>query len=256
MRLQLLLSLLTTLWITLQHLNHGKFYNVSAFIISISITSTTSTTTVTPTPSLLLTAATTSSDGSTSTASDRLSTSPTPVTPKLGILYDTPVSNHGARCRLILYKKGIGPEEVLIQPPSVLGGVTSETYRSFNPEGKMPLFVCTDRQNDCNNDTTNMNDDLLHIFESDTIARFLLHQYEHIHPLFQPNNVRSNLMVRIHDMYISTIQGCLYKAKPPFGIYSTRIDALQELIRQLCIIEKFIGATKRQQQRPILFMWQ
>ena len=176
-------------------------------------------------------------------AADQSSTESVSVEPKKGILYDVPVSNHGARCRLILYKKNIGSDEVLIQPPSVLGGLTSETYRSFNPQGKMPLFVCSSTRTDNSNnnvdsETNNTNqNDMVNIFESDTISRYLLHEYEHISPSFQPNHVRSNLMVRMHDMYIATIQGCLYKAKPPFGIYSTRIDALQELIRQLHIIE-------------------
>ena len=179
---------------------------------------------------------TASLESNANTATDQSSTSVVSTTPKKGILYDTPVSNHGARCRLILYKKGIGPEEVLVQPPSVLGGLTSESYRSLNPQGKMPLFVCTNQQQEQQLDSSNI-DEIVNIFESDTISRYLLHEYEHVHPSFHPNSVRSNLMVRIHDTYISTIQGCLYKAKPPFGMYHTRIDAIQEFRRQLCILE-------------------
>jgi diadenosine tetraphosphate (Ap4A) HIT family hydrolase/glutathione S-transferase len=209
--------------------------SILVVLVSAFTTTTTTTTTTSPwsrkkyAPTASALTALSSSDNTIPTTTDQSSSTSSimPVQPNKGILYDTPVSNHGARCRLILYKKGIGSDEVLIQPPSVLGGLTSEVYQSFNPEGKMPLFVCTH----------NTNHDMTHIFESDTISRYLLHEYEPISPSFQPNHVRSNLMVRIHDMYISTIQGCLYKAKPPFGIHGTRIDALQELMRQLRIIE-------------------
>ena len=41
-------------------------------------------------------------------------------------------------------------------------------------------------------------------------------------------------------MYITTIQGALYKAAAPFGIYGTRSDALNELQKQLKIIDDLI----------------
>ena len=241
MRFPLLILLLLAPSITfLQLFRYNSGVGASAFTITVPIVISFSRRpyirqTSIPTTLSILAASTFSED---STAADRI---PTLSTPKKGILYDTPVSNHGARCRLILYKKGIGPEEVLIQPPSVLGGLTSETYRSLNPEGKMPLFVCTNHDSNVDSEHTNVhNYDLMNIFESDTISRFFLHEYEHIRPSFQPNHVRSNMMVRVHDMYISTIQGCLYKAKPPFGTYGTRTEALQELVRQLCIIENLM----------------
>jgi glutathione S-transferase/diadenosine tetraphosphate (Ap4A) HIT family hydrolase len=149
------------------------------------------------------------------------------VRPRGGTLYEIPVSNNGARCRLILYKKKLS-EEIAVQPPSVLGGLQSDLYRSCNPEGKMPLFI--------RNGSKEEEEDLVHIFESDTIARYLLQEYRHLPPSFQPENPRSNLMARIHDMYLTTTQGCLYKAKPPFGPFYTRQDAIQEFLRQLHIL--------------------
>jgi diadenosine tetraphosphate (Ap4A) HIT family hydrolase/glutathione S-transferase len=185
---------------------------------------------------------TSSSDAISTDTTTGTSTSTINNTPRKGILFDTPVSNHGARCRLILYKKGITSDDVLIQPPSVIGGVQSDTYRTLNPLCKMPLFVCT--KNDTNNDENdNENSKLLNIAESDTISRYLLNEYEQIGPSFQPNNVRSNLICRIHDLYISTIQGCLYKAKPPFGIFYTRKDAIQEFVKQLYNIEELIASS-------------
>jgi diadenosine tetraphosphate (Ap4A) HIT family hydrolase/glutathione S-transferase len=151
--------------------------------------------------------------------------------PRKGTLYEIPVSNNGARCRLILYKKNLA-HEIAVQPPSVLGGLQSDLYRSCNPEGKMPLFICNDSTEE---------DDLVNIFESDTIARYLLQEYRQVPPSFQPENPRSNLMARIHDMYLTTIQGCLYKAKPPFGPFYTRQDAIQEFVRQLHILANLMA---------------
>jgi hypothetical protein len=38
------------------------------------------------------------------------------------VLYDMPVSNNGARCRVIIYKKGI-EDKVSIKSPMDLGGL-------------------------------------------------------------------------------------------------------------------------------------
>lgn len=140
-------------------------------------------------------------------------------------LYDLPVSNNGARCRIILYKKNIPSEEVTIASPMDLGGLKSPEYLALNPLGKMPLLSIKDGMS---------------IPESDTICRYLVSTYSDQGPDFLPNDPRSNLIARIHDMYITTIQGVLYKAAPPFGIYGTRSEALNELKKQLKIIDGLI----------------
>mmetsp|Transcript_14121 Transcript_14121/g.30893 ORF Transcript_14121/g.30893 Transcript_14121/m.30893 type:complete len:383 (-) Transcript_14121:1421-2569(-) len=140
-------------------------------------------------------------------------------------LYDMPVSNNGARCRLILYKKQIPQEEVTVASPMDLGGLKSPEYRALNPQGKMPLLSI---------------DGGVSIPESDTICRYLLHTYADSGPDFLPNDPKSNLIARLHDMYITTIQGALYKPAPPFGIYGTRSDALNEMQKQLKIIDDLI----------------
>lgn len=118
------------------------------------------------------------------------------------VLYDMPVSNNGARCRLILYKKKIPTSEVDIVSPMTLGekGLKSEEYLSRNPQGKMPLLSIIDEKN-VSDDSKVMN-----IPESDTICRYLLSEYEASSPSFLPNNTKSNLIARIHDMYLTTIQ--------------------------------------------------
>eukprot|EP00814_Leptocylindrus_danicus_P017080 CAMPEP_0116015292 /NCGR_PEP_ID=MMETSP0321-20121206/6755_1 /TAXON_ID=163516 /ORGANISM="Leptocylindrus danicus var. danicus, Strain B650" /LENGTH=355 /DNA_ID=CAMNT_0003485045 /DNA_START=71 /DNA_END=1138 /DNA_ORIENTATION=+ len=142
-------------------------------------------------------------------------------------LYDVPVSNNGARCRLILYKKQMPSDEVQIISPMDLGGLKSAEYLSLNPQGKMPCLSIN-------------SDEPSSIPESDTICRYLMSRYANVGPSFLPDNYKSNLIARLHDMYITTIQGCLYKAAPPFGIFMTRSKAIDELKRQLDIIDELV----------------
>jgi glutathione S-transferase len=139
-------------------------------------------------------------------------------------LYDMPVSNNGARCRLIIYKKQI--QDIAIVAPTELGGLRSDEYLERNPQGKMPLLACHESG--------------LNVAESDTIARYLLSEYVGTGPSFEPDNPRSNQIARLHDMYITTIQGCLYKPAPPFGTFGTRREAVVELVKQLQIIEDLV----------------
>ena len=74
-------------------------------------------------------------------------------------LYDLPVSNNGARVRMLLYYKDVKPDQVEVVSPMELGGLRSEDYLKVNPQGKMPALSCRD-ENEL-------------VPESDTIARFL-----------------------------------------------------------------------------------
>jgi len=143
------------------------------------------------------------------------------------ILYDVPVSNNGARCRIIIYKKKIQESEVSIVSPAALGGLRDPAYLALNPQGKMPLLTV---------------DSGLSLPESDTICRYLMSEYSGIGPSFQPDNPKSNLIARLHDMYLTTIQGCLYKATPPFGIFGDRKDAIADFCRQLNVIDDVIDS--------------
>lgn len=155
------------------------------------------------------------------------------------ILYDLPVSNNGARCRIILYKKKLIDQGfVEIRSPLELGGLKSPDYLALNPQGKMPLLVLPSTTGD-GKDNSNP---LTALPESDTIARYLLSTYSSEGPCFQIDDARSNLMARIHDMYITTIQGCLYKATPPFGTFGSRHEAIAELDRQWRVIQDLMVA--------------
>ncbi|CEM05689.1 unnamed protein product [Vitrella brassicaformis CCMP3155] len=144
-------------------------------------------------------------------------------------LYDMPISNHGARCRMIVYKKGI-EDRVTIRPPGDLGGLKSEEYLKINPQGKMPTYVT---------------DGGLPIPESDPIARYLINKYQGVGVSFVPADataqLRSDIVGRLHDVYISPIQGAMYKAAPPFGPFDDRQAALSELKRQLETVEACVS---------------
>ena len=160
------------------------------------------------------------------------------------ILYDVPVSNNGARCRLILYKKQITSSQVEIVSPMTIAekGLKSPEYLQRNPQGKMPLLSIATTTGTGTGTGDNDDDDksIMNIPESDTICRYLLSTYADQGPSFLPNHTKSNLIARLHDMYMTTIQGCLYKPTPPFGIYGTRSDALEEYIHQMNIINDLL----------------
>lgn len=142
------------------------------------------------------------------------------------IIYDVPVSNNGARCRIILYKKEIDETEVHLVPQTEIGGLKSAAFLSLNAQGKIPTLHCPALG--------------FSIPESDTICRYLLTKYADRGPSFLPDDYKSNLLSRFHDMYLTTIQGCLYKDRPPFGIFGTRKDALSEFLRQMRVLDDLL----------------
>ena len=143
------------------------------------------------------------------------------------VLYDMPVSNNGARCRIVLYKKELDESEVCIVSPIDIGGLKSADFLALNPQGKMPTLRCTETS--------------FSIPESDTICRYLLTEYANKGPSFLPEDPKSNLLCRFHDFYLTTIQGCLYKDQPPFGIYGTRKEALAEFRHQLQVLNGMVN---------------
>ena len=136
----------------------------------------------------------------------------------LTTLYDLPVSNHGARVRLVLYKKGL-ESAVKIVSPQELGGLRSDEYLALSPQGKMPLLVEVDGTS---------------VWESDAICRHLLDKHADAGPSLWPSTLASRtaaeVICRHHDAYLGPIQGCLYKPVPPFGRFGTRAAALRELV--------------------------
>eukprot|EP00960_Hanusia_phi_P032434 749850-Hanusia_phi.AAC.4 len=111
-----------------------------------------------------------------------------------------------------------------------LGGLKSKEYLEISPQGKMPVLVCEDGA----------------IPESDTISRWLLDKFSDKKPSFIPSasaaRAKSDLICRFHDLYITTIQSAMYRAAPPYGQFTSRVEALQELAKQLQVINDYVDA--------------
>lgn len=134
---------------------------------------------------------------------------------------------------MILYYKQVGQDEVQIVSPMELGGIKSEAFTALNPQGLMPCLVVDGEA----------------IPESDTIARFLCATYADRAPVdLLPRDpllaARCDKLCRLHDTYIASIQGCMYKlpvptAIPPFGRFGSRQAALDSLVSQLRVLESY-----------------
>ncbi|KAG8467378.1 hypothetical protein KFE25_000694 [Diacronema lutheri] len=157
--------------------------------------------------------------------------------PSVGALYDVPVSNNGARCRMVLYYKGVPRDEVAVVSPAELGGLKAPAFLAANPQGKMPLLTLAGSGEP--------------LPESDTIARYLCARFAGRGPALQPSDplaaARSDRICRLHDIYLAAVQPALYKvagsagaqAFPPFGPFGSRQAALAELTSQLAVLESY-----------------
>jgi glutathione S-transferase len=125
-----------------------------------------------------------------------------------------------------MYKKGLLENDVKIVSPMEIGGLKCAEYLAMNPQARMPLLKVEDSG--------------MCIPESDIICRYLISQYADRGPSFQLEDVKSNLIARFHDIYLSPLQGCMYKATPPFAQYGMRKDALEEFRSQMKIIDDMI----------------
>lgn len=151
------------------------------------------------------------------------------------VLFDLPVSNNGARVRAIIYKKQLSTQDVEIISPMRMGGLKSLEYLALSPQGLMPALSIQKQ--------TPLANGMKHLSESDTIARYLLAEYAGVGPSFQPDNPRSNQICRWHDVYLTTIQGCLYKpaSRLPLGDYADRKSAISAFQKNLKVIEGFMS---------------
>ena len=148
-------------------------------------------------------------------------------------LYDIPVSNNGARVRLLLYWKGL-ESAFRVENPSALGGLKSEAYLALNPQGKMPLLVVP----------SDDADESLAIPESEVIAQYVLHAYADVGPALIPEDPKQRalaaLVTRVHDVYIAPIQGCLYRGPMPI---SKRAEDLAAVAKQMDVVERVFAVS-------------
>jgi glutathione S-transferase len=145
------------------------------------------------------------------------------------ILYDLPVSNYAARVRIILKSKVLY-NQIERKDPQSIGGLKSLEYLKLNPQGKVPLLLV---------------DGKYPIPESDTICRYIIDKYSNNEPSFIPKTIiqkcLSDQICRLHDIYITPLQGSMYKISGPYSIYGlNRASALKELIKQLTFIEDIL----------------
>ena len=56
-------------------------------------------------------------------------------------LIDMPVSNNGARVRMVLYYKQLEALVDVVSPADAYGGLKTPAFLALNPQGKMPILV-------------------------------------------------------------------------------------------------------------------
>ena len=151
-------------------------------------------------------------------------------------LYDVPVSNNGARVRLILYWKGL-ERDFRVENPSALGGLKSEAYLALNPQGKMPLLVVPSAAGGAE----------MALPESEVIAQYVLHAYADVGPSLIPEDPNqralASLLTRIHDVYIAPVQGCMYRGPMPA---SRRAEDLAVVAKQMDVVERVLADAARE----------
>ena len=140
-------------------------------------------------------------------------------------LFDVPVSNNGARIRAILYKKGL-EGDVDVRSPKDLGGLRSAEFLALNPLGKMPALALPDGSS---------------LYESQVIEAYMLDKFADHAPSLQPPTpelrARAALAVRLHDLYIAPVQGCMYRQMPSA---EQRATELAQIAAQLDILEGLV----------------
>lgn len=116
-------------------------------------------------------------------------------------LFDVPVSNHGARVRFLIYSKGLESKIDIKSPMEFNGGIKSPEYLALHPCGKTPVLVLPDGQT---------------IPESEVISQYILDAYKGFGPDFTVDTpekrAKSNWISGLHDVYLSPVQGAMYKA--------------------------------------------
>jgi glutathione S-transferase len=160
---------------------------------------------------------------------------PPPPPPK-PTLYDVPVSNNGARVRYVIYSQNL---DVAIAPPTALGGLRSDAYLALNPQGKMPLLHLPPTSLPQGGAPA---PSLPALYESEVINQYLLESNcppGTLQGRDAPARARQHLATRVHDLYVTTAQGAMYKG----GLSPRERSAgLAQLAAQLDALEAIVAA--------------
>lgn len=149
-------------------------------------------------------------------------------TPAKPTLITTPVSNCAARVRFLVYKKGLEEEIAFLRPVDPpFEGLKSAAYLALNPQGKMPMLVLPDGTA---------------LPESQVIETYLVDKYAATGPSLLPPTpearARAALAARILDLYITPVQGCMYKQMGA----DQRAQQIQQIALQLDALEGVVAA--------------
>jgi glutathione S-transferase len=150
------------------------------------------------------------------------------------ILITAPVGNNPARCRMLIYYKGL-EDHIEMKSPADYGGLSSPEYRKINPQGKMPALILP-------------TGDVL--YEANVVAQYINDKYSDIGPHVGASTpeerARAALLTQVHDLYIASPnssdpkvtanQGAMYKPVDVIDAAS-RAGKLAELNKQLDVIE-------------------
>ena len=138
-----------------------------------------------------------------------------------------PVSNFGARPRLVIAWKGL-QRDVAVASPSELGGLKSAEYLALNPQGKMPLLTGLPNGRA--------------LPESEVIVGYLLDVFAARGPSLRPptpeGRAAAALLTRLHDTYLGPLQGAMYKEMDVMA----RVRDIGEIARQLRVLEDAMDA--------------
>lgn len=160
-----------------------------------------------------------------------------PTKPSKPTLITVDVGNNPARCRMLIYHKGL-EEQIDLKTPGDFGGTSSASYRALNPQGKIPVLIL---------------DDGKALYESRVITSYILDKFGGVGPsMVAPTaelRAHAQLMVAVHDLYIASPnasdpsvtanQGCCYKSVEQIDAPSRALK-LAEIAKQLNVIEGLV----------------
>ena len=162
----------------------------------------------------------------------RVRARPEPDDP-IGTLYDVPVSNNGARCRLLARWLKVYHLIDVVDPTRAFdGGIKGPAYEAINPQLKMPALTLADES--------------MSLGESEVINQYLLdgpagRAWSEKRPRTPEARAVGALATRTHDLYIGPIQGAMYRGPMDREPRATQIE---ELKRQLKVLDEIAGRVK------------
>jgi len=155
------------------------------------------------------------------------------------VFIDMPVSNNGARIRLLVRMKKI-QDKVEVKSPMDYGGLKTPEFLKVNPQGKFPVLILEDGTS---------------FTESQVGLEYLNEVFGDVGPIFRAPTpelrAKANLINRVHDIYLASAncsqpgftgtQGCLYKSVSECDRPS-RAAKVKEIAKQLDYLEELADA--------------